>query len=185
MTQSSTPDRVAHRYREKVGMAVVLQGVPGKLDWGWFSRDDPRMALQTVNDENLKGDSAYKVWLEKDGARIFEPVGVVPAKVLKVLRTTVHARRGSIEAQWASYMISKRWLKVDLDASGKSATLTAYPNYPNRFQRTVDLVDHFASIADEPLTDKDIKLRMNPASLELWGREHISLPEILWTGPNP
>lgn len=185
MTQPSTADRVARRYRDKVGMAVVLQGVPGKLDWGWFSRDDPRMALQTVNDENLKGESAYKVWLEKEGARIFEPVGVIPAKVLKVLRTTVHARRFNIEAQWASYMIEKQWLKVVLDPSGKVATLLAYPNFPGHFSRTVDLVEHFAIIDEEPLAKSDIKLRRNPASIELWGRQHISLPEILWTGPNP
>jgi hypothetical protein len=185
MVQSSTAARVAQRYHDKTSMAVVLQGVPGKLDWGWFSRDDPRMALQTVNDENLKGKDAYKVWLEKDGARVFEPDGPIPAKVLKLLRTTVHARRAAIEAQWVSYMLSKRWLKVDLDASGKLATLTAYGNYPGRFHRTVDLVEHFAIIEDEPLAPSDIKLRTSPASLELWGREHISLPEILWTGPNP
>ncbi|HET9954548.1 MAG TPA: hypothetical protein VFQ61_08585 [Polyangiaceae bacterium] len=54
-----------------------------------------------------------------------------------------------------------------------------------RFSRTVDLVNHFPILADEPLEPGELRLRTNLAALELWGREHISLPEILWTGPNP
>lgn len=120
-------------------VAVILHGVPGRLDWGWFFRNAPRMALHTVNAENRQGDVAYEVCLRETARRVFE--GRCLLGVLKAPRTTVHSRRTSVETQWVSYMISKRWLTVELAPSGRLATLIAYGNYPGRFSRTVDLVD--------------------------------------------
>lgn len=166
-------------------MAVVLQGVPPKFDWGWFSREDPRMHVQTVDDEHREGKEAYKVWLEENGRRVFVPDGPIPAKVLKPLKVEVQRRRLAVEAQWASFMVKQGWLQLALDPSGKVATLTAYGHYPGKFTRTVDLVDHFPIIAGAPLSPSDIKLVTNPSAIELWGEDHISLAELLWTGPNP
>lgn len=78
-------------------IVVILRGVPTGIDWGWFSREDPRMHLQTVDSKNL---NRFKVWLEANGKRAFEAVGKVPAKTLKALETEVKKLRRHIESRW-------------------------------------------------------------------------------------
>src|SRR5215471_9965240 len=67
-------------------LAVILRDVPGGYNWGWYSREDSRMHLQTVDDVHR---NLYKVWLEKKGTRTFEPAGTIPAKVLKKLQSEI------------------------------------------------------------------------------------------------
>jgi hypothetical protein len=62
---------------------VILRNVPAGYHWGWYSREDQRMHLQTVDS---KHSNQYKVWLERDGKRAFEPETAIPAKVLKALQ---------------------------------------------------------------------------------------------------
>src|SRR5262245_45650558 len=90
----------------KAAPVIVLRSVPTGFNWGWFSREDPRMRLQTVDKKN---GNRYKVWLEKDGKRVFEPVGNIPAKILKALEARVKEQRRHIEGRWVDLMIDNRW----------------------------------------------------------------------------
>jgi hypothetical protein len=171
-------------------MAVILRGVPKGFDWGWFSREDPRMHLQTVDSKNL---NRYKVWLEASGKRAFEPVGKLPGKTLKALEAEVKKLRRHIESRWTNLMIENDWLTLRM--SGREITLTAYPGVPGaRFVRTFDIADYFparydpsSSIKDKtPITREDLVLNEELAAIEVWPkkeeslRHHIFLPTILW-----
>jgi len=46
-------------------MAVIIRNVPPTYNWGWFSREDPRMHVQTVDRVHLHLN--YKIWLEREG----------------------------------------------------------------------------------------------------------------------
>src|SRR5579862_5790224 len=126
---------VARRERAKRDMAIIIRDKPPTYDWGWFSREDPRMHLQTVDKDHRR--LHYKVWLENAGRRALEPEPGIPAKVLKVLQAEILHQRERIEAYWASFMIKNDWLKVAL--SGATIILYAYPNLPNHCERTIDL----------------------------------------------
>src|ERR1700687_2057944 len=106
-------------------MTVILQNVPPGINWGWFSREDPRMHLQTVDSKNLND---YKVWLERKGRRVFEPVGIIPAKIRTRLEAEVKKRRGNVEGRWTNMMIAKKWLTLSMRAS--EITLLAYQAFP-------------------------------------------------------
>ena len=76
-------------------MPVILRNVPAGYNWGWYSREDPRMHLQVVDDAH-KG-LGYRVWLEARGKRVFEPEGDIPAKVLKKLHPLAAYPRGQMD----------------------------------------------------------------------------------------
>jgi hypothetical protein len=162
-------------------MPAILQDVPPGYDWGWYSREDPRMHLQAVDREHkaLK----YKVWLESRQRRVFEPATPIPAKVLKRLEAEVARRRGSIEAEWVHLMIEQKWLTYVL--RGTAMTLIAYANTPNRFERTIELAPHLGIRAEE-FKAQDVGLNSEYAVIELWPqkpisrRPFISIPELLW-----
>ena len=116
-------------------MAVILRDVPPPYSWGWFSREDQRMHLQPVSRKHI--GLPYKIWLEDRGRRVIEAVPGIPAKVLKPVTTRIAEQRQSVEAEWVAFMIENRWLAFRLD--GDTITLTAYPNSPNAFTRTLDL----------------------------------------------
>ena len=171
-------------------MTVILREVPPGFDWGWFSREDPRMHLQTVDSKNL---NRYKVWLEADGHRAFEPVGRIPGKTLKVLESEVKKLRRHIEGRWVNLMIENDWLMLRM--RGREVTLTVYPGFPGaRFRRTLDIADYFparydpaSSIKDKsPITPADLVLNEELAAIEVWPqkeeslRHHIFLPPVLW-----
>src|ERR1700733_12771689 len=124
--------------RKKVQrMAVILPNVPKGINWGWYSRKDTRMHLQTVDSKNR---NVYKVWLEEDGKRVFQPATPIPAKILSKLEVVANKqpRRGYIEGRWVEFMIANGWIEVHM--RGSLITLTAYPHVPgSRFTRTVDL----------------------------------------------
>src|SRR5205814_1169423 len=106
--------------------------VPPGHKWGWYSREDPRMHLQSVDEQH-----AYKVWLEEKGQKCFDPVGKIPAKVLKPLREAVEERRQLIADNWVRFMLDNGWLALHIALP--RLTLVAYPSFPGKFVREIDL----------------------------------------------
>ncbi len=171
-------------------MAIILQDVPPGINWGWFSREDPRMHLQAVDSKNF---GRYKVWLEKDGKRVFEPVGSISGKILKALAAEVKKLRRHIEGRWVNFMIAQKWLELHL--RGTLISVTAYPQVPgSRFTRTVDLVEWLPGIyhpdskmwAKEPVKPEEVVLSKELPAIEIYPqkdeslRHHFFLPTILW-----
>ncbi len=142
-------------------MLAILRDVPPGHKWGWCSREEPRMHLQSVDEKHH-----YKVWLEEKGKRIFEPVGKIPAKVLKSLSETVSAKRLFIEDNWVRLMLGKDW--IALHVALPKLTLVAYPNTPNKFSRVIDLTTWLNPKLLETLTPEIIELNREMAALRLW-----------------
>ena len=172
---------------------IILRNVPSGYHWGWFTREDQRMHLQPV--DRLHRASGCKVWLEQNGRRAFEPVGDIPAKVLKSLRAEVDKSRKKIEDEWTVLMLENRWLDTHL--SGSVVILTAYPNTPgSRFARYVDLAEILRGIYDpdsplaarerKPVKPEEVVLSNEVCAIEIYPqrdesrRHHIYLPPLLW-----
>ena len=133
-----TIKNVVDRFQKKTAMAVVLRNVADH-NWGWFSREDPRMHLQTVDPQAQKERTEAKVWLEAKGQRTFELAeGDISGPNLKKLRAKVTADRQYIETLWVGFMIENGWLKAEIAES--VVTLTAYPGQHNAFTRKINLV---------------------------------------------
>jgi hypothetical protein len=192
MGKTRTPVQKARRTSERNGrdMAVVLRGVPKGYSWGWFSREDPRMHLQTLDS---KHQGLYKVWLEKKGKRVFEPSGEIPASVRKRLEADVTSKRRHVEGRWVNFMIANHWLSLSM--KGSLITVTAYPGIPrSKFTRVVDLADYLKGIYDprsqmwpkEPVKPEEVTLSRELPAIEIWPqkdeslRYHIFLPTVLW-----
>lgn len=136
---NDTSKRVLARFKE--AMAVVLRNVADH-NWGWFSREDQRMHLQTVDQGAITGPHKVRVWLENKGKRTFElSEGSPSGPKLKKLRTKVGEDRDQIEDKWIVFMIGNGWLKAKL--KGRVVTLTAYPGTHNSFTREIDLGQKF------------------------------------------
>jgi hypothetical protein len=166
-------------------MAVIIRDTPPTYDWGWFSREDPRMHLQTVDKDHRH--LHYKVWLERRGRRVIEPEPGIPAKVLKALRPVIVRERERIDALWASFMIKNGWLKARLD--GSMISLFAYPKTPNHFERAIALSELIANASvAETVSPADIALNEEFAFLEIFPhreegkRVHEPLDKVLWVG---
>jgi hypothetical protein len=192
MGKTRTPVKQARRTSERNGrdMAVILRGVPKGYNRGWFSREDPRMHLQTVDS---KHHDLYKVWLEKKGKRVFEPAAEIPSTVHKRLRAEVTAKRRHVEGRWVNFMIANHWLSLSMKDS--LITVTAYPSVPgSRFTRVVDLADYLQGIYNprsqmwpkEPVKPEEVILSPELPAIEIWPqkeeslRYHILLSTILW-----
>ncbi len=181
---------VVDRFRDKTAMAVVLRGVVNH-DWGWFSREDPRMHLQTVDQKSRGGRGRAKVWLETQGQRTFEwAEGPISGPDRKKLQAKVVADRQSIEALWVEFMIRNRWLKAEV--SGSIVTLTAYPGQHNAFVRRIDLTKELPGAYD-PQTqpnwaEQTLLVSLDPTTSllavgpnpEMDHRDHFDLGPILW-----
>jgi len=181
--------RTTRPKNRKARPVIILHNVPKGHNWGWYSREDPPMHLQTVDAKNRNN---FKVWLERDSRRVFEPVAL-PAKLRTKPEAEVKARRANVEGRWVNLMIQNNWLTFAMH--GSKITLTAYPGFPGaRFTRTLDLADYLQGIYDptsqmvrrRPVTAEEVGLNDEMAALEIWPqkdeslRYHISLPEILW-----
>ncbi len=171
-------------------MSVILRNVPKGYSWGWFSREDSRMHLQTVD---RKYFNLYKVWLEKKGKRVFEPAGPIPSVILKKLEAEVKSKRLHLEGRWTNLMIEKSWLVMRM--RGTLVTLIAYPDVAgSRFTRTVDLAEYLPGIyhpdsqmwPKTPVKPEEVVLSRELPAIEIWPekdeslRHHILLPPILW-----
>jgi hypothetical protein len=176
--------------KKRATAVIILRSVPKGYSWGWFSREDARMHLRTVDSKNF---DRYKVWLENNGKRVLEPVGSFPAKLLKPLQAEVKKLRRHIEGRWVNFMIAQKWLKLHMH--GTLITVTAYPQVPgSRFTRTVDLVEWLPGIyhpdskmwPKEPIKPDEIVLSDELPAIEIYPqkdeslRHHFFLPTILW-----
>lgn len=178
----TTPARKPSRRKEdEVDMSVILRNVPPGYHWGWFSREDQRMHLQTVDREHA---GLYKVWLERAGRRVFEPEGKIPPRIVNRLEEEVEKLRRHIEARWVNFMIDNRWLQ--LKTAGTKVSITAYGHVPGRFTRTFDLRDFFRPEALAQIGLEDVVLSRELPAIEVWPnraedrRHHIWLGSILW-----
>lgn len=173
--------------------SVILKDVPPGYDWGWFSREDPRMHLQVVDKRHYP--LGYRVWLEEKGKRIFQADGEIPVKILKRLEAEVQKKRQFIEHRWTDLMLKKGWLVQEL--SGAVIVITAYSDFPgSRFIRAVDLADYLQGIyaptsqlsprEKKPVLPGEVVLSKELIAIEIWPqkheseRYHIYLPPLLW-----
>jgi len=162
-------------------MAVILRDQPPGYQWGWYSREDPRMHLQTVDEEHR---NLYKVWLEKRASRAFEPAGPIPAKVLKKLQAAVTARRRHIEGRWVIFMMKNRWLQIHV--SLPHVAILAYPGTANKFTRKVDLQTWFSTESYAAIRPEDVFLNEQLGTLSVFRnvpedlRHDFDLAPILW-----
>jgi len=171
-------------------MAVVLPNV-AQHDWGWFSREDERLHIQTVDSGARSGPGKVKFWLEDRGVRTFVgAVGKIPSKDRKRLAAKVQANRARIEDRWVVFMLSNGWLAVSI--SGSTLTLTAYPKSHNRYSRTLNLVDTYPGAYQglnnwhqtPPSVDFDMArglLAIGPSD-NPDDRNHIEIAEVLFKG---
>jgi hypothetical protein len=128
---------VVARFQSKIAMPTLIRNVAGH-NWGWFSQEDQRMHLQTVEAEARSGPNKAKIWLESKGKRIFElATGDISGPDLKRLKAKVDSERSILEAKWISLMIHHEWIKAELE--GHIVVVTAYPNTHNKFSRKLDL----------------------------------------------
>jgi hypothetical protein len=184
-TKNAPPPRPKSKATElQKDMAVIIRNVPPTYNWGWFSREDPRMHVQTV--DKLHRGLHYKVWLENRGRRVIEPEPGIPSKVLKSLQAVIIKERVRLDTEWAAFMIANGWLKVKM--VGPTITLYAYPNTPNHFERTIELSELVRNpeIAGK-VTPQQVALNEEFAFLEIYPerdeakRIHEPLEKILWT----
>lgn len=173
----------AKRKPKEPPMTIVLRDVPPGYNWGWFSREDQRMRLQTVD---RKHQVEYKVWLESSGKRVFEPAGPIPAAISKKLRAEVARRRAPVEAEWVHLMLEHRWIKHEVH--GTIVTLTAYPRTAGKIERTIDLVDYLGPDWAAKVKPEDVTLNSEFSVIALFPKQpesrqpFIRIPEILWQG---
>lgn len=161
-------------------MAIVIKDVPPGHNWGWFSREDPRMHVQTVDKTHL---NRYKVWLEERGHRVFLAEKTLPPDVERQLRDEIKARRSEIDAAWISHMINKGWITLSV-VSGV-ITLRVYPGTKHEFTRQIDLHQHVPRHAAN-IGPADVELSQDPVAVVVWPRkpsdqqEHIDLTDVVF-----
>ncbi|HMF17726.1 MAG TPA: hypothetical protein VKE98_11000 [Gemmataceae bacterium] len=163
-------------------MPVVIRNVPPGYNWGWYSREDARMHVQSVD-----GEHHHKAWLEEKGKRVFQPVGSIPRKVLKSLETEIATHRQFIEDKWVRFMMDHEWLQ--LHVALPSIALVAYPNTPGKFTRKIDLSTWLNPELMKELKPKNITLNRELAALRLFAERSeeqvpfdVRLSTILWQG---
>jgi hypothetical protein len=163
----------------KPRMPVIVRNVPSGYDWGWHSREDQRMHLQT-----LGKPPSCKVWLEQKGERAFQPVGKVPSKLLRPLREFLAEQRQAVEDEWVRLMLDLHWLHLHIALP--KLTLVAYPNTSGRFTREIDLTTWLDEKQLASLRPEIIDLSREMAALRLWTNRpdsetyDVRLSRLLW-----
>jgi hypothetical protein len=182
--ESKMTERKSRLARIITAMPVILRNVPSGFNWGWYSREDPRMHLQVVDPRSPKEN--YKVWLETRGRRTVEPATQIKGGVLRAITAEIMKHRQYIEDHWVRFMIDNGWIQLHLKAP--VVTVVAYPNTPNKFTRNVDLTQYFLKELVMNLTEKDVTLSREMASLRVFDqrpeeeeKQDIRLSTILWT----
>jgi hypothetical protein len=165
----------------KPKVPVIIRNVPSGHDWGWYSREDQRMHLQTLDEV-----PSFKVWLEEKGRRVFEAAGKVPPKLLKPLRDFLAEHRQAVEDKWVRLMLDKHWLH--LHVALPKLTLVAYPNTPTKFTREINLTTWLDERQLKSLRPEFIDLNREMAALRLWTDRpdedtyDVRLSRLLWGG---
>lgn len=140
MKKIVNPNKVVTRF-EKQAMAVIFRNVASH-NWGFFSDEDERMHLQTVDLKSLKGPNKVKIWLEEQGHRICKlALGKIDGPDFKKLQAEVKSERKVIEVKWVHFMVNNGWIKAQL--KGSSIILIAYPDSHNRYEKVIDLKKRF------------------------------------------
>lgn len=171
--------------RARRAMTVLIRDKPPTYNWGWFSREEPRMHLQVV--DKVHGFLHYKVWLEDKTRRVIQPAAPIPPKVFKVLQNEIDKQRERIETYWIIFMIKNGWLQVRLKSG--LITIFAYPHTLNHFERTLPLAEVIPNEeVARKVTPQDVTLNVEYGFLEIFpkkeiaARDHVRLDTILWQG---
>ena len=189
-TDQDLNKRVVSKFVES--MATVFPRLTGTTSWGFYSREDPRMHLQTVDQERKKDNSIIRVWLENLGTRTFE-IDVCPddkdsRKAVDALKKKLLTDRKKVEVIWTNLMYDKDWIKTEL--RGDVVVVTAYPGYHSKFTRLINLREEgpglYRNNPDLKIDPKDVTLKKESMSLSVKAADHefvdIPLEEILWQG---
>ena len=172
-------------YQRRTAMSVVVPHIAGH-DWGWWSREDQRMHLQTVEKGARKGPRCIHVWLEAKGIRMCE---LDPADKKKLtadqfdeLKQYVEINRAAIEDEWTAWIIEKRWLKFSL--VGGTITLQCYEKH-NSFFRQLNIVQDIKLPEPAASGVRQQDLAFDPAHMALVIKRpghtmHVELPDVLW-----
>lgn len=124
------------------GMTTLLRNVASR-NWGWYSNEEPRMHIQTLDQKSGK----IKVWLENKGERTFELAeGKISKKELADLQREVARERDYLDTRWVDFLLSQQWLEVTV-ANGV-AKLLIYPGTHNEYTRTLDLKKRLPGLID-------------------------------------
>lgn len=188
--RKSVAERVAARFR-KEAMAKLLRNLAGH-DWGFWSDEEPRFHIQTVEKDAEDGPKAVKFWLEDRGTRTFELV-YGKTRVAEV-RKRVRAEWHDLEARWIALMVAKGWVRAYLK-DGDKIIVEAYPGDAGAsFTRVLDLREilagHFSPHVrgGRPIKPKDITINRELDAVEIWPdlheskRHHFPLSKILFVG---
>jgi len=175
----------------KNAMAVVIRDVVGD-SWGFFSREDQRMHLQTT--KRRKKSNLSKVWLERRGVRCFEKATWrFSQSEFRELQQTVEENRYDIEVEWIDLMVEKGWMKIQgFDHTRQVILLEVYTDH-NKFIREVDLKKIFPGRyhVDQyrPYTAQDIQLDRVMKALSIGENQdrdhthHILLVDVVFQDP--
>jgi hypothetical protein len=169
--------------RDRATMPVIIRNTPPGYNWGWYATEEPRMHLQTVDQQHR---NLFKIWLEERGRRVCEPVGKIPSKVFKSIQTAIARNRMTIEDHWVGFAIRQRWMQAHLAAP--LVTVVVYPNTPNAFTRNIDLTPHLLMREIQALRPEDVTFCPEMASLQIWPwrpedeRQDIRLSRQIWQG---
>jgi hypothetical protein len=184
----SKADEVASKFAgmQVNAMAIQLRSVVGH-HWGWYSNEEQRMHIQTLDAGAKEGPKAAKIWLESNGKRVFEvsQPGDLSAKDLKVLESRVTAARGVLEDNWAVFMIKHGW--VSASVKGRILTVTGYPRSNHPIVRKVDLSEwlpgaypHWDAKIPQVDFDRDTGLIQVGTAPKVDGRDSLVLKDLLW-----
>ena len=185
------PERMVARFHEREAMAELILNLADH-DWGFWTREEQRFHIQTVETGAQKGPNAVKFWLERRGVRTFQlAYGDVNAAEVS---ERVRAEWDFLEAKWISLMVERGWVRAYLK-DGDKIIVQAYPdNKGATFVRTINLREvlagHFSPHVREttPITPKDIVINKRLNAVEIWpdlpssDRHHFPLSEFLFEG---
>ncbi len=169
---------------EIVAMATILDGV-AKLDWGFYSREEDRMHLQVVGP---RGSPNYKVFLEREGKRVFEPAKdrEPPPIVDKALRKALARDLHIVEAEWLDRLIKTKKILVKLHPATETATVDVYPGTRDKIHRTIILATHATvdeyDSAEKWRLDGDLSALVLNADKDKRKQVYIYLPDVIWGG---
>lgn len=165
--------------RPRRAKPVILREAPKGNKWGWYSREEPRMHLQSLGE-----GFSYKVWMEEKGKRVFTPAGKVPGKIFKSIDAKVAEQRTPIEDMWVRFMLDNDWLALYI--AMPKLTLVAYPNNPSKFSRVIDLTTWLNPQQLATLSPEIIELNREMAALRLWTNRpeeqayDVRVSRLLW-----